>query len=188
LASAREAVDYAERGVRYAGNQLLPQLDVNVALTRRDTVERFSQSFRFDDLRWATFFTISMPVDRTAKAVDRHNALIERDRRKRELATLRLRIVEEARRAVRQRERLVRALEVVEASVGAAEQEVEVATLRYQRGFSNNLDVVTAEGGLLAARSRRIAVLAELAVAQLRVKAATGALDPRRDFPLPEAS
>jgi outer membrane protein TolC len=181
-------VDEAERGVRYARNQLLPQLDVNFALTRRDTVDRFSESFRFNDLRFATFFAISLPVDRTAQAVEEHNALIERDRRHRELETLRLRVVEDARRGVRAVERLVRALQVADDSVQVAEQEVEVAALRYQRGFSNNLDVVTAEGGLLSARSRRIAVLAELAVAQLRLRAVVGALDPRRDFPPPEAS
>ena len=94
---------------------------------------------------------------------------------------LRLRIVSEVRRAARQQQRLVRGLEVADASLEFAEQEVELARLRYQRGLSNNLDVVTAEAGLLNASSRRITLLADLAVSRLTLLAAMGTLDPRED-------
>ena len=60
-------------------------------------------------------------------------------------------------------------------------KEVEVAQLRYERGLSNNLDVVTAESNLLTAESRRIAVLADSAVARLSLRAMLGILDPRKD-------
>jgi outer membrane protein TolC len=57
-----------------------------------------------------------------------------------------------------------------------------VAQLRYERGLSNNLDVVAAEGNLLSAESRRIAALADLAIARLAFRATLGVLDPRRDM------
>jgi outer membrane protein TolC len=62
-----------------------------------------------------------------------------------------------------------------------AEKELEVANLRYQRGLSNNLDVVSAEGNVLAAEGRRVGILAELAVARLSLRATLGTLDPRKD-------
>ena len=49
-------------------------------------------------------------------------------------------------------------------------------------GRRDNLDVVTAEGGLLAAESRRIQALADSAVAQLRLRALLGILNPRVDI------
>ena len=70
-----------------------------------------------------------------------------------------------------------------ETSVEISRREVEVAQLRYQTGLSNNLDVVTAETGLLAAEGRRIQALADSAVARLRLRALLGVLNPRTDMP-----
>jgi outer membrane protein len=171
----------AERQIAFARNQLLPQVDVNLALTRRLTSDSFARSFGADHFLFATFFTISMPVDRTAQIVDYQNALIDRDRRKREAANMRRRIADDVRRAIRERDRLLRALTAAETAVEIGRKEVEVAQLRYQRGLSNNLDVVTAESNLLSAESRRIAARADSAVAHLSLRAMLGTLDPERD-------
>ena len=182
LLGAEEAVAEAERSVTFARNQMLPQLDVNLTLTRGATGESFGSTVGVDQFRFATFFAVSLPVDRTAQSVELHNAVIERDRRRRAVGTLRLGIAEAARRAVRQQERMLKGLEVAESTVDFAEKEAEVASLRYQRGLSNNLDVVTAEGNVLSAQSRRLGILAELAVARLALRATLGILDPRKDL------
>jgi outer membrane protein TolC len=171
----------AERQVSFARNQLLPQFDVNFALTRRETANSFPSSFGLDRFQFATFFTIAMPVDRTAQLVDYQNAIIERDRRKREAATLERQIADGVRRAIRERDRLLRSLVAAETAAEIGRKEVEVAQLRYERGLSNNLDVVTAESNLLAAESRRISALADSAVARLSLRAMLGILDPRAD-------
>jgi outer membrane protein TolC len=182
IRSAVEAIGEAERSASFAKNQLLPQVDVNFAFTRRQAAERLGGGFGLDDFEFATFFAVSMPVDRTPQVVEYHQSLIERDRRKRELDTLRLRIADEARRAVRQLERLAKGLEVADASVEFARKELEVAELRYQRGLSNNLDVVNAEGAVLSAEARRLQTLTDRAVAQIALRATLGILDPRKDF------
>jgi outer membrane protein TolC len=86
------------------------------------------------------------------------------------------------RRAIRQRERVIRSLAAAEATVEIARRELEVAQLRYERGLSNNLDVVTAEGNLLSQQSRRISALADSAVAYLALRATLGILDPLKDI------
>jgi outer membrane protein len=169
----------ADRQVSFAKNQLLPQFDVNVVYTRRQTADSFVHSFGVDRFQLATFFTIAMPVDRTPQLVEYQNALIERDRRKREIAALERRIADDVKHAIRERDRLVRGLAAAEHSVELARREVEVAQLRYERGLSNNLDVVTAEGNMLSAESRRIQVLADSAVAALSLRAMVGILNPR---------
>jgi outer membrane protein TolC len=182
LLGAQEAAEDAERAISFAKNQLLPQLDLSLALTRRETGDSFSSSLGLDGFEVATFVTISMPADRTRAAIEHHNALIERDRKRRQIRTLRTRIADEARRVARGLERLTRSLVAASTSVEFAGKELELAELRFQRGLSNNLDVVNAEGNVLAAESRRIAVLAELAVARLGLRATLGVLDPRAEF------
>lgn len=171
----------ADRRVHFARNQLQPQVDVNLALTRRETSDSLARSFGLDGYRFATFLTIAMPVDRTAQQVEYQSAVIDRDRRAREIATLERQIADDVRRAVRDRDRLLRSILAAETSVQLSRSEVDVAQLRYERGLSNNLDVVSAESNLLAAESRRIQVLADSAVADLRLRAVLGVLNPRTD-------
>ena len=174
--------DDAENQIRFTRNQLLPQVDVNFALTRRETAPSFRDSFGLDGYRFATFFTIAMPVDRTAQQVEYQSALIDRDRRRRETETLERQITDNVKQVVRERERLVRNLSAAENGVELSRREVEVAQLRYENGLSNNLDVVTAESGLLQAESRRIQALADSAVAALRLRAVLGIFNPRTDM------
>jgi outer membrane protein TolC len=182
MESAREALAEAERSVSYGRNQLLPQFDVKVGVTRQETAETFAESFGLNNYHLTTFFAASVPVDRTPEQTNYHTSLIERDRRQRSIAATERRIAEEARRAVRRQERLLRSLEVAESRLQFAEQELEVATFRFQRGLANNLDVVNAEENVLSARSRQIGILAELAVARLALRATLGILDPRREL------
>lgn len=172
----------ADRQAQFARNQLLPQVDVNLALTRRETSSSLAKSFGLDGYQFATFFTVAMPVDRTAQQIEYQTALLDRNRRSREIATMQRQIADDVRRGVRERDRLLRGLMSAETSVLISRNEVEVAQLRYERGLSNNLDVVSAEAGLLAAESRRIQALADSAVAKLRLRAMLGTFDPRSDI------
>ena len=70
LKSRIAASDDAENQIRFSRNQLLPQVDVNFAFTRRETAPGFRESFGLDGYKFATFFTIAMPVDRTTQQVE----------------------------------------------------------------------------------------------------------------------
>ncbi|MGB7218397.1 MAG: TolC family protein [Vicinamibacterales bacterium] len=182
LQSAVAAAAEADRATAYSRNQLLPQVDVNLAMTRRQTADGFANSFGLDNFKAVTFLSISMPVDRTPGNIEYQNTLIDRDRRRREIETLQRRIRDDVRRAVRQRDRVLRNLAAAETSVEIGQKEVEVAQFRYERGLSNNLDVVTAEASLLAAESRRISALADAATSRIGMRAVLGLLDPRTDI------
>ena len=110
------------------------------------------------------------------------SAVIERGRRQRDLEQLKVSTAQEVRRAVRQHDRAVKNLELAEHRATLVDKEVEVARLRFERGLSNNLDLVAAEGDLLGAQERRFAALADLALARLTLRRALGMLDPRTDF------
>lgn len=182
LRDADAAVEEADHEVRFARHQLLPQLDVSLALTRRETADSLRNAFGLDRFEPVTFFSVSTPLDRTAEAVRVQTAVMERDRRARARDTLRRRVSQEARSAVRLQQRLANRLESADVSVEFAEREVELASLRFDRGLSNNLDVVNAQAALLNATNRRLAVLADLALARLSLLATVGTLDVRRDI------
>lgn len=182
LKSLEAGASDTRHALAFAKNQLLPQFDVNFLLTRRETARGFADSFRLGKFQAAAFFTISMPVDRTPQIVSYQQALIERDRRQRQVDYQRRAIANEVRRGARDRERLEHNLTAADAIIAIAQKEVEVANLRYEHGLSNNLDVVTAEGNLLAAESRKISVLAEAALSDLKFRALIGILDPRMDI------
>lgn len=182
LKSRVAARDDADNQIRYSRNQLLPQVDVNFAFTRRETAPSFKDSFGLDGYKFATFFTIAMPVDRTAQQVEYQSALIDRERRRRDAETLERQIADNVKQAIRERDRLIRNLAAAENNVELSRREVEVAQLRYENGLSNNLDVVTAEAGLLQAESRRIQALADSAVSALRLRAVLGIFNPRTDL------
>jgi outer membrane protein TolC len=182
LKSRRAGSADAENQIRFSRNQLLPQVDVNFAFTRRETAPGFRDSFGLDGYKFATFFTIAMPVDRTAQQVEYQSALIDRERRRREIDTLERQIADNVKQVVRERDRLIRNVAAAENSVALSRREVEVAQLRYENGLSNNLDVVTAEAGLLQAESRRIQALADSAVTSLRLRAVLGIFNPRTDM------
>lgn len=172
----------ADRQLQFARNQLLPQVDVNFAFTRRETSNSFAKSFGLDGFQFATFFTIAMPVDRTTQQVAFQTAALDRDRRSRELTTLQRQIATDVRRSVREHDRLLRATLAADTSIDIGRREVEVAQLRYERGLSNNLDVVSAESNLLSAESRRIQAMADAAVGRLRLRAMLGIFNPRTDL------
>lgn len=182
LQNAIAGMDEAARTIAYSRNQLRPQFDASLALTRRETADSLPSSFGLDNFRFATFFTIAMPVDRTPQMIDYQNALIDRDRRSRELEMLRKRIAADVKRSLRETARMTERLRVAEESVQISRQEVEVAQFRYERGLSNNLDVVAAEGGLLQAESRRVGARADLALARLTLRGTLGILDVRQDI------
>lgn len=182
LKSRIAASEDAQNRIRFSRNQLLPQVDVNFAFTRRETAPTFRDSFGLDGYKFATFFTVAMPVDRTAQQVDHQSALLDRERRRREAETLERQIADSVKQIVRERDRLIRNVVAAETGVDLSKREVEVAQLRYETGLSNNLDVVTAEAGLLQAESRRIQALADSAVAALRLRAVLGIFNPRADM------
>lgn len=174
LRSARRAADAAGRMAETARRLPVPEFDVKLALTRREAAPGLRSSFGLDGFRIVPFAGISMPISRPG---ERETALLQQQRARDAADRLQTEIEIDVRRAVRQQARLAHALESADAAVGFARMEVDVASARYQRGLSNNLDLISAQTDLLAAQSRRIDALAALAVGRLNLQATMGALD-----------
>lgn len=179
---ARAALARAEVEARAARRPVLPRVDASLALTRREIGSGLRASFGLDRFRLVPMLQMSLPIDHPGLQGGAQRAAIEVVRRQRDLAAAELNADVEARRVVRHASRMLTQLRDAEASVTFARQQVDVARARFERGLSNNLDLVDAEADLLAAESRRISAAAALAVARLQVRAAAGTLDLGKDF------
>jgi outer membrane protein len=181
VAAAEAEVRHAEVREAMARSALRPTLDVGVAFTRFRAAADVGDTLGVDGFRPGAFVNLLAPIGRTEGGVALANAGIDLSGRRRALETTRLAIANEARRGTRRVDQLLASLTLAEAHVGLAEQERELARVRYQRGISNNLDVVNAETSVMRAKGRRSELLGQLAVAHLELRLALGTLDPRRD-------
>jgi outer membrane protein TolC len=79
---------------------------------------------------------------------------------------------------------LARSIETQSGAVSVADQQLQLANLRYQRGLASNFDVVDAEGSLLSARSSLVQLLAAYQVQRLDLERVIGRMNVNLE-PLP---
>lgn len=177
LREAEDAVDDARRAASVAGQRLLPQLDLNVGITRTGYGASFSDTFHGMDKRLDIFVTTSYPVERSAARAAKAVADLQVSARQRALRQQELQIEGEVRAAARDLERIRQSVALQQKGVEFAAQQHRLATLRYQRGLASNFDVVDAEGSLVSARTALVGLLTEYQVARVRLLRATGELN-----------
>jgi outer membrane protein TolC len=182
LAESRDQVQDARRTASLARQNLLPQLDVNFALSQYGLGTTFSSAWKTGDRRFSVFLSSSYPLERSSASANRAEAEMALTARQRSLRQQELQIELEVRSAARDLERLAKSIELQKKAVDIAEQQRELATLRYQRGLASNFDVVDAEGSLVVARSALVGLLTSHRIARYELLRATGSLDVDREF------
>jgi outer membrane protein len=177
LAEARDRVRDAERGLRVARLDLLPQVDLSLRATRIGAGDGFANSFRRLDSRAEVLVTASYPLERSAAAAARQVAQLGVEGSQRSVLELQRRVESEVRDRLRSLEALARNIELQRRSVEVAEQQHRLASLRYERGLASNFDVVDAESNLVAARTTLVALQSDYQVARVELRRVTGELD-----------
>jgi outer membrane protein TolC len=179
---ARDLVDDARRALALARQNLLPQLDATLSVTRIGGGPSFGDAWRGGDTRATLGFTTSYPLERSADRAGRALAELDLEARERALRQRELDVEAEVRAAVRELGRIRKSIDLQRQAVEVAAQQRRLATLRYERGLASNFDVVDAEGSLVLARSALVSLLASYAVAEVELKRATGELDLDAEF------
>jgi outer membrane protein TolC len=181
LTESRDKVEDARRAASLARQNLLPQLDLNFAMNQFGLGTSFRNAWDAGDRRFSVYLSSSYPLSRS-HAANRAEAEITLAARQRSLRQQQLQIELEVRSAARDLERLAKSIELQRKAVDIAEQQRQLATLRYQRGLASNFDVVDAEGSLVVARSALVGLLTSHRVARYELLRATGTLDVEREF------
>jgi len=179
---ARDQIGDAERTAALTRQNLLPQLDLTLSVAKLGYGASYGQSFDAGDTRVNVFLSTSYPLERSSDKASKAIAEIEVDARRRALRQREQDVAGEVRTAARNIERILKSVSLQRKSVEFAEQQLRLATLRYQRGLASNFDVVEAEGNLVTARSALVGLLTDFQVARIQLLRGVGTLDVEREF------
>jgi outer membrane protein TolC len=182
LHEARDQVDDARRGASLARQNLLPQLDLNVGLAHEGLGTSFGNAWRAADQRVNVFLSASYPVERSGDLLNKALAELSLESTRRSLRQRELEIETQVRAAVRDLDQIRKSVELQKQGVDVAQQQLRLATLRYQRGLASNFDVVDAESSLVLARSALVSLLARWRIARVELLRVTGQLDVEQEF------
>lgn len=182
LQEARDQIDDARRTASLAKQNLLPQLDLTVAVSKLGFGPSYSQSLDAGDTQVNVFLSTSYPLERSADRANKAISELEVEAQRRALRQREQDVEGEVRSAVRNIERIRKSVELQRKSVEFAEQQLRLATLRYQRGLASNFDIVDAEGNLVTARSALVGLLTDFQVARVQLLRVLGTLDVAKEF------
>jgi outer membrane protein TolC len=182
LLEARDQVGDARRAASLAGQNLLPQLDLNVGVTQLGYGTSFGGAWAAGDRRVEVFLSASYPLQQASERASRSIAQLQVATRERAVQERQLQVEQQVRQARRDLEQIRKSVELQQQAVEVAAQQRRLAVLRYQRGLGSNFDVVDAESSLVTARSALVQLLTTYAVARLDLKRATGTLDVDAEF------
>lgn len=175
----RDRLDDARRQVANARNQLLPDLNVNLATTFGTDPDdpRAEFDFDLDQTVYAGSVTFGLPLDREEERLNLRSATIALQRQSRDLSQTQDTIVLEARQAVREIDRARLSVQLQEQSVTINEGRLDEVETRLRIGASidpqKRLD---AEANLLSARNERDRSIRDLQIAILDYLRVTGQL------------
>jgi outer membrane protein TolC len=182
LQEARDQIHDAERTLSLTKQNLLPQLDLNLSVTKIGFGPSYGDAIDSSDTRWNLSFSSSYPLERSNDRAAKAIAELDLAARKRSVTQREQEVEAEVRNAVRSLERLKQSIALQRKSVEFSAQQLRLATLRYQRGLASNFDVVDAEGSLVSARTALVGLLTDFQVARVQLLRTVGTLDVGAEF------
>ncbi|UCG31797.1 MAG: TolC family protein [Phycisphaerales bacterium] len=182
LITELDRVADAQRGVRVAANQLLPDLNLSGNVTFDTHPEKLGYyDFNEERATWRGNVTLGLPVDRKIERNEYRRSLIGLRRAERNYELQADTVRQEVRRAVRTFFEARRSLEIQELNIELATQWREAAAVKFELGLVNNLAKVDAENALRGARDQYAAALARYRVAVLAFRRDTETLRIEED-------
>ena len=173
---ARDQVVDAEYAVRIAKSQQLPSLNAVLGYSFSNLGTSFGSALA----PRGSIFTFSLRSDynlnATALYAARRSAEVQLTTRRRNLTLFEDDLVREVRRAYRRLDALGKNLAIATENLKAAELQLEVARLRFEKGLSDNFNVIDAENLLNAARLLELDSRFAILLARLDCLFASGTL------------
>jgi outer membrane protein len=173
---ARDQVVDAEYAVRIAKSQQLPSLSAVLGYSFANLGSSFGETARPK----SPIFTFNLRTDynlnTTALYAARRSAEVQAETRRRNLGVLEDDFVREVRRAYRRLDALSKNLAIATENLRVAELQLEVARLRFEKGLSDNFNVIDAENLLNSARLLELDSRFAILLARLDCLFASGTL------------
>jgi outer membrane protein TolC len=180
IQEARDRITDAQRMLRIAKWNLLPQVDLNLAYVQRGLRLHNAGPATSIAQGWQISVSTSYSLDRSDQAAGTSLATVTVAGARRRLLELEQRVESDVRSAIRAQERASATVAIQKKAVDVAERQLRLAELRYQRGLAGNFDVVDAESSLFRAQSALLSAQADRALTQLVLERTLGTLSAER--------
>jgi outer membrane protein TolC len=188
LVEARDEVANAERKLLLARYRVWPALDLVGFYAKQGFGNDFRDSTTLDRQEWNVGLQSSVPLQRTVEQAAVAEAEIVLRGRERDYRQIRAEVVRQARDAYRQLDR-ARAAQVLAGDIAdQASEQAELARFRYEKGVTDNFDLVQSEVQLAEARSGTAIAAIDTAIAAAELHRVAGTLAERFGTPAGAAS
>jgi outer membrane protein TolC len=188
LAEAREQVADSERKLTLARRRLLPDMALVGTYARRGVGDSIGRSLELDETEWNIGIRSSIDLDRTVEEVGIADAEITLRGRERRYNASRDEVLRQVRLSAREFERQKADVALARDAAEQARQQAELARLRYERGVTDNFDLVQAEEQLAESQAAQVVSMLDQTVAAAIVRRAIGTLSEAFTAPTPPAS
>jgi outer membrane protein TolC len=177
VSEARDQVTDAERKAVLARYKIWPEISLLGSYARQGTGDNFEESSHLGRTEWLVGVSSTTPLDRTEERVAAAQAELTLRGRERRLRAVRDQTIRQVREAWRQLERARAGRTLAGEIVEQAEKQTELARFRYEKGITDNFDLVQAESELAEARGGQVLAAIDEILAAAAVRHATGTLE-----------
>ncbi|MGH7899057.1 MAG: TolC family protein, partial [Candidatus Binatia bacterium] len=176
LREAKAQVTDAERKALLASYKIWPAVNLVGSYAKQGLGNSFEESSRLRRTEWLVGLSSTTPLDRTEERVAASQAEITLRGRERQYRALRDQLTRQVRDAWRQLERARAERALAAEIVAQSEKQAELARFRYDKGITDNFDLVQAETDLAEAKSGNVLAAIEELLAGAQVRRSAGTL------------
>ncbi len=135
----------SELALYKAQRDLLPDISLDVMLERKGLGNSFGEASSLDESNWSVQLELRSTLDNFQEKLALSRERINAARLKREGQALKRKIQREARNAMEDLQADERRYRIAVRKLEQARQSLELARIRYERGLSDNLDLIDAQ-------------------------------------------
>lgn len=173
---AKSRIQDMERYLKIRGRDKLPNVNVYGRYKRYESDGSFGQSWGIDGKEWAVGLTASYTFPATAEDVSYEQTSISLMTQRRSLEDMKDNIAKEVKSAVRSIEESKKRAEALKGEVEQGEKRLKLAVQRYEKGLTDNFEVMYAERDLLFSKNNHSIAVTDYMIAQNRLMLAMGVL------------
>jgi len=173
---AKMTIEDIERQVKIRVRDQLPIVDLSGSYTISQTDPSFNNSWSLSNNEWRVGLTARYTFPATPELVSYEQTNIILRNQKRLLEEMRENIVRQVKFDLRSATETIKRIELVKEEVEQAEKRLKIATLRFEKGMADNLEVILAEENLLRAKNNYSSTVSNHVITQSRLKLTMGVL------------
>jgi len=177
IQNAHERIHDAERQMQIARQNLYPPLNVTVQYTLRGQGDDFGSSWNMEKDFWGVGVRSSFNLDFANERAAYQQAHLTLNSALRALQSVKDDIISEVFQTIVSVRQAEASVKFQEQSVLQAEKQLELSSLRYKKGLSDNLDVVNAQESLIRAKNGYYSAIVQHIISKMRLKQVSGTLE-----------